>query len=54
MTDTTPESKPPQSPLDLAALTGKLGTKAGADGAAVVVLESPALQVFEKKVKAAD
>lgn len=39
-------------PQWVATLTGKLGTKAGADGAAVVVLESPALQVFEKKVKA--
>jgi hypothetical protein len=37
----------------VAALTGKLGTKAGADGEAVVVLENPALQVFEKKAKAA-
>ncbi|ADC64066.1 ProQ/FINO family protein [Allochromatium vinosum] len=38
-------------PQWVAALTGKLGTRAGADGAAVVVLENPALQVFEKKAK---
>lgn len=41
-------------PQWVAALTGKLGTRAGADGEAVVVLEQPALQVFEKKAKAAD
>ena len=40
-------------PQWVAALTGKLGTRAGADGEAVVVLEQPALQVFEKKEKAA-
>ena len=38
-------------PQWVAALTGKLGTRAGADGEAVVVLEQPALQVFEKKAK---
>ena len=38
-------------PQWVAALTGKLGTRAGADGEAVVVLEQPALQVVEKKVK---
>jgi sRNA-binding protein len=37
----------------VASVNGKLGVKAGADGSAVVVLEQPALQVFEKKVKAA-
>lgn len=39
--------------LWVAALTGKLGTRAGADDEAVVVLENPALQVFEKKAKTA-
>jgi hypothetical protein len=38
-------------PQWVAALTGKLGTKAVADGEAVIVLEQPALQVFEKKAK---
>jgi hypothetical protein len=38
-------------PQWVAALTGKLGTRAGADGEAVVVLEQPALQVFEKTAK---
>ena len=40
-------------PQWVAALTGKLGTRAGADGEAVIVLENPALQVFEKKAKPA-
>ncbi|WP_186343211.1 hypothetical protein [Allochromatium palmeri] len=38
-------------PQWVAALTGKLRTRAGADCEAVVVLEQPALQVFEKTAK---
>lgn len=41
-------------PQWVAALTGTLGARTGADGKAVVVLEQPALQVFEKKAKTAD
>ena len=40
-------------PLWVASVTGKLGAKAGADGGAVIVMEQPALQVFEKKAKPA-
>ncbi len=38
-------------PLWVASLTGKLGAQAGADAGTVVVLEQPAVQVFEKKAK---
>jgi hypothetical protein len=38
-------------PQWLAAITGKLAAKTGADGSAVVVLEEPAVQVFERKAK---
>ncbi|NVZ11664.1 ProQ/FinO family protein [Allochromatium humboldtianum] len=38
-------------PQWVASLTGKLGTRVGADGPDVVVLENPAIQVFEKKTK---
>ncbi len=41
-------------PQWVASLTGKLGAQAGSDAGAVVVLEQPAVQVFEKKVKAAE
>ena len=40
-----------QFPQWIATISGKLGAKTGADGKAVVVLEQPAVQVFEKKPK---
>ena len=38
-------------PQWMASITGTLAAKTGADGSAVMVLEEPALQVFEKKAK---
>ena len=40
-------------PQWFASLTGRLGAQAGADAGTIVVLEQPAAQVFEKKVKPA-
>jgi hypothetical protein len=37
----------------VASVTGKLGAQAGADGGAIIVLEQPAVQVFEKKARPA-